>query len=146
MKNGVNIKLHIDVSWMLKKKIVDQTTLMQQWGGWDGMVRSSKFSISTAYKKLAGPFPKVFWKGIISHNMATPKSIFNIWLLAQRRLHIMDRILKLGMKINSCVGCVRRLLSSMNISFFSVAGLNRSEVKQCRVSPLISNKNVLKMS
>lgn len=107
MKRGNNLQLPADVSWMLRK-VVEQNAVVQQWGVWNSVVREGKFSIKAAYKKVAGSFPKVPWKGIICRNKATPESKFIVWLLVLQKLHTVDRHM-------NCVKCVMKCQKIMSM-------------------------------
>ncbi|XP_021733008.1 uncharacterized protein LOC110699800 [Chenopodium quinoa] len=80
-------------SWFLKK-ILSYRDVVNDQGGWDGFIQGNKLKIKKLYADIRPQVPKVPWKRVTCHNLATPKSIFILWLALWNRLVTKDRLLQ----------------------------------------------------
>ncbi|XP_021728395.1 uncharacterized protein LOC110695474 [Chenopodium quinoa] len=80
-------------SWFLKK-ILSCRDIVNDQGGWDGFVQGNKLKIKKLYAAIRPQVPKVPWKRVTCHNLATPKSVFILWIALWNRLVIKDRLLQ----------------------------------------------------
>lgn len=86
-----------NLSWMMMK-ILKCRQYVDECGGWSALMENEDFSISKMYKKLLGTKPKVHWKNIICHNMASPKSLFITWLMLHDSLLTTDKLIVWGIQ------------------------------------------------
>ncbi|XP_021761363.1 uncharacterized protein LOC110726203 [Chenopodium quinoa] len=80
-------------SWFLKKILSCRDAVNDQ-RGWDGFVQGNKLKIKKLYAAIRPQVPKVPWKRVTCHNLATPKSVFILWLALWNRLVTKDRLLQ----------------------------------------------------
>lgn len=92
IKNDALMRIPIpkNASWMLEK-ILKVRELIHEWGSWQDVATSTKFYIPKAYSKLMGKPRFVQWSSLITHNRASLKSLFIVWMMAHRRLPTTDR-------------------------------------------------------
>ena len=88
-----NVRLPSKAFWALKK-ILNCRVTVDSVGGWDKLQKGGVFLISLAYKLLRPQAPKVQWSRLICHNIASPKSVFILWLALHGRLATCDRVVK----------------------------------------------------
>lgn len=78
--------------------------MVQQWQGWQSVTENGAFSIKKAYMKLLGTHSKVSWRGLVCNNLASPKSVFILWLMVQNRLATRDRLLSWKIQCSAACG------------------------------------------
>ncbi|XP_056689146.1 uncharacterized protein [Spinacia oleracea] len=83
------------MSWSLKK-IIGCKELVTNVGGWSAVEKDGCFSIKPMYRKLCGDHPKFPWRRLLCNNLATPKSLFIMWIAIWKRLPTLDRLFKWG--------------------------------------------------
>ncbi|XP_021728495.1 uncharacterized protein LOC110695590 [Chenopodium quinoa] len=76
--------------WFLKKILICRDVVNDQ-GGWDGFIQGNKMKIKKLYAAIRPQVPKVPWKRVIYHNLATLKGVFILWLALWNRLVTKDR-------------------------------------------------------
>lgn len=70
------------------------------------------------YLKLIPVYPRAEWKSLMLHTNIHPRYRFTIWLAAQHRLAIVERLLKIGIQIPAaCAFCWHSLESFSHLFF-----------------------------
>uniref|UniRef100_A0A3Q7I408 Reverse transcriptase zinc-binding domain-containing protein n=1 Tax=Solanum lycopersicum TaxID=4081 RepID=A0A3Q7I408_SOLLC len=82
------LKGHNESSWMIRKimhakEIVDQVKL-----------KEGKGMVKQIYDYLRGEQTKPKWKCLMFKNAASPKAIFTLWILLNKKLETVDRLAK----------------------------------------------------
>lgn len=76
-------------SWALRK-IFECSQIIISASGWDRFIKKGSFSIKEMYKHLHGDFVKVSWNRVLCQNLASPRSLFILWLAMHNRLFLLE--------------------------------------------------------
>lgn len=106
-----------NMSWPLRK-ILGCMDLIENVGGWTAVMKHVVFSINLMYQKLSGDDLKVPWRRVVSHNPATPKSLFILWIAIWRRLPTLDRLLRWKVVTSDVCPICQSCVESIDHLFF----------------------------
>ncbi|XP_060190500.1 uncharacterized protein LOC132619685 [Lycium barbarum] len=82
------------------------------------LVKKEKFHIQAAYIALRGPVTEVAWSSLICHSVASPRTVFILWLALLGRLRTQDLLIKWGIDVNgTCVLCKNGLETQEHLLF-----------------------------
>lgn len=86
----------LDILWMLRN-IMHMRNHLSHIGGWAVVMANVRFQMSKAYQTFFIQRDTVEWRGLICGNVASPRSKFIVWMMADHKLPTMDRLFKQGM-------------------------------------------------
>ncbi|XP_020272595.1 uncharacterized protein LOC109847767 [Asparagus officinalis] len=109
------IQPRVNDSWMWKKLLKVRYILVSKFGNVEGMKNTingccyiGKVLLSTMYRSLIQPAPRVIWHNTVLDGFLYPKHSFTLWLTCHSRLLTKDRLCRMGIlntNLSNCMLC-----------------------------------------
>lgn len=81
-------------------------------------MQGNRMKIKKLYAAIRPQVPKVPWKRVVCHNLATPKSVFILWLALWNRLVTKDRLVQWHISCDpKCFLCLKENESVQHLFF-----------------------------
>lgn len=101
-----NMEVHNSSSWIFKRIMKVRQDITKVQNCWNISMQERKFKMRWFYRTLMNQNENTDWSVLMTRNIARPRAIFCLWMACHRRLATRDRLIKVGVNIDShCCLC-----------------------------------------